>query len=134
MSKATVKRLFLGSLLAAVAGSVLAISAVWVAIANDVFVMNGQDVVGIQSSALAWVLLGLGLVGAVTFTGGLIGGFVSWIGALLNTSRLESKKWFLALLVLGIFDFGFFAMIAYLIAGPDGATVIRQHAAAPAAA
>jgi hypothetical protein len=135
MSKATVKRLFIGSLLAAVAGTILAISAVWVAIANDVFVMNGQDIVGIQSSILGWVLLGLGLAGAVTFTGGLIGGFVSWIGALLNTSRLESKKWFLALLVLGIFDFGFFAMIAYLVAGPDGATVVRQHSVgAPAAA
>ena len=45
---------------------------------------------------------------------------MSWIGALLNTWRLESKTWFAVLLLLGIFNFGFFAMIAYLIAGPDG--------------
>ena len=50
----------------------------------------------------------------------MIGGLVSWIGALLNTSQLDSKTWFLALLLLGIFNFGFFAMIAYVIVGPDG--------------
>lgn len=135
MTKATVTRLFIGSLIAAVAGAIVAIAAVWLALENGVFVMDGQDLVGIQGSALAWILVGSGIVGAVTFTGGLIGGGVSWIGALLNTSRLESKRWFLALLVLGIFDFGFFAMIAYLVVGPDGASVARQHtASAPAAA
>jgi hypothetical protein len=127
MSKDTVKRLFIGSLIAAAAGTVVAISAVWLAIANDVFVMNGQDIVGIQGSALAWILGGLGLGGAFAFTGGLIGGLISWIGALLNTSQLESKTWFLALLVLGIFNFGFFAMIAYLIAGPDGTATVALH-------
>ena len=52
--------------------------------------------------------------------GGMIGGLIAWIGALLNTAELESKTWFLVLLLLGIFSFGFFAMIAYVIAGPDG--------------
>ena len=54
---------------------------------------------------------------------------MSWIGALLNTSQLESKAWFLALLLLGIFNFGFFAMIAYLIAGPDGTSAATSHRA-----
>lgn len=120
MTKATVKRLFIGSVLAAGAGSIVAISAVWLAITNDVFVMNGQDIVAIQGSALAWILGGFGLGGALAFTGALIGGLISWIGALLNTSQLESKRWFLGLLLLGIFNFGFVAMIAYVIAGPDG--------------
>lgn len=127
MSKETVKRLFIGSLIAAGAGTIVAISAVSLAIANDVFVMNAQDIVGINGSALAWVLGGLGIAGALVFTGGLIGGLISWIGALLNTSQLESKTWFLALLVLGIFNFGFFAMIAYLIAGPDGTAAAAPH-------
>ena len=126
MSKATVTRLFIGSLIAAGAGTILAISAVWLAIANDVFVMSGTDIVGIQGSALGWVLIGLGIVGGLTVTGGLIGGLISWIGALLNTSQLERKTWFLALLVLGIFNFGFFAMIAYLIAGPDGRSQVAS--------
>jgi hypothetical protein len=129
MTKATVKRLFIGSLLAAAAGTIVAIGAVWLAIASDVFVMNGGDITGIQGTALAWILGAFGIVGALAFTGGLVGGLISWIGALLNTSQLESKTWFLALLVLGIFNFGFFAMIAYLIAGPDGTSAAAPHRA-----
>jgi hypothetical protein len=129
MSKSTVTRLFIGSVLAAGTGTIVAILAVWTAIANDVFVMSGQDIVAIQGSVLSWVLLGLGIVGGLAVAGGLIGGLVSWIGALLNTSQLESKTWFLALLVLGIFNFGFFAMIAYLIVGPDGTTTVARHSA-----
>ena len=76
-----------------------------------------------------------GVVGALAFSGGLIGGLISWIGALLNTAQLESKTWFLGLLLLGIFNFGFFAMIAYLIAGPDGtASATPQRAQVPATA
>jgi hypothetical protein len=129
MSKATVTRLFIGSVIAAGAGAVLAIVGVWLAIENGVFVMSGQDVVGLQGGAASWILLGLGLVGAIAFTGGLIGGFVSWIGALLNTAQLDSKAWFLGLLLLGIFNVGFFAMIAYLIAGPDGTAAAPSHRA-----
>jgi hypothetical protein len=135
MIKATVTRLFIGSAIAATAGALLAIAAIWVAIANDVFAMSGPDIVGIQSSGLAWTLLGLGLVGAIAFMGGLIGGLVSWIGALLNTSQLDSKAWFVALLLLGIFNFGILAMIAYVIVGPDGTTTaVRKEALVSAAA
>jgi hypothetical protein len=133
MSKATVTRLFIGSVIAAGAGTIIAILAVWTAIANDVFVMNGADIVAIQGSLLAWVLLGFGIVGGLAVAGGLIGGLVSWIGALLNTSQLESKTWFLALLLLGIFNFGFFAMIAYLIVGPDGTTSVARNSATASA-
>ena len=63
---------------------------------------------------------------------GLIAGLVAWIGALLNTWQLDSKAWFVALLLLGIFNFGFFAMIAFLAAGPDGTTDARlQEGAGP---
>jgi hypothetical protein len=135
MSKATVTRLFIGGALAVIAGSIVAVAAVWVAIANDVFVMNGPDIVALQGSALAWSMLGLGIVGSVAIMGGLIASLVSWIGALLNTSQLESKTWFLVLLLLGIFNFGFFAMIAYVIAGPDGTTgAASRRAQVPAAA
>jgi hypothetical protein len=51
---------------------------------------------------------------------GLIAGLVAWIGALLNTWQLESRTWFAVLLLTGIFNFGFLAMVAYVIAGPDG--------------
>lgn len=119
MSKATVTRLFVGSLIGAVAGAILAIIAVSLANANGVFVMNGPDVVGVNQSGLAWALLGLGIASGLVIVGSLIGGLVAWIGALLNTAQLESKAWFVALVLLGIFNFGFLGMIAYVIAGPD---------------
>ena len=121
MSKATVTRLFIGGGLAIIAGAILAIVAVSIASANDVFVMNGPDIVGLRGSALAWLMLPLGIAGGLAIAGGLVAGLVAWIGALLNTWQLESKTWFAVLLLLGIFNFGFFAMVAYLVAGPDGA-------------
>jgi hypothetical protein len=120
MSKTTVTRLFIGSLIAVAAGAILSVAAIWLAIANDVFAMSGSDIVGIHGSTLAWSLLGLALIGGVAVAGGAIGGFLSWIGALLNSWQLESKTWFAILLLLGVFNLGFFAMIAYLVAGPDG--------------
>jgi len=53
MSKTTVTRLFIGSGIAIVAGALLSIAAIWLAIANDVFVMSGTEFVGIHGSALA---------------------------------------------------------------------------------
>jgi hypothetical protein len=116
-----VTKLFIGSVIAGIAGVILGGTAVGIAAANDVFVMNGQQIVGVQGGTLAWSMLGIGVVGGLVIAGAMIGGLVSWIGALLNTSQLESKTWFLVLLLLGIFSFGLFAMIAYVIAGPDGA-------------
>jgi hypothetical protein len=121
MSKATVTRVFLGSVIAVVAGAILAFAAVWIAYANGAFVMSGPDVVGIQATPVAWTIVGLGVVAALAMIAGFVGGLVSWIGALLNTSQLEDKAWFVLLLVLGLFSFGLIAMIAYVIAGPDGA-------------
>ncbi len=129
MSKATVTKLFIGSLIAGGAGAIVAVIAVSLAIANDVFIMSGPDVVGVRGGPLALSLLVLGIVGGVAIVGGMIGGLISWIGALLNTSELESKTWFLVLLVLGIFNLGFFAMIAYVIAGPDGRALSRRRSA-----
>ena len=120
MSKTTITRLFIGSGIAIIAGAILAVAAVWLAVANDAFVMNGQDIVGFHGGALAWTGLGLGVVGLAAVVAGFIGGLVSWIGALVNTWQLDSKTWFAVLLLLGIFNLGFFAMVAYLIAGPDG--------------
>jgi MFS family permease len=135
VSKTTVTRLFIGSIIAVIAGAILAVAAVAVAIASDVFIMSGNDITGVRSSGLAWSLIGLWIVGGLAIAGGLISGLVSWIGALLNTWQLESKTWFAVLLLLGIFNFGFFAMIAYLVAGPDGINPRASHSAqAPAAA
>lgn len=119
MSKPTVVKLFISSVIAVAAGAVLAVAAAWYAYANGAFVMSGPDAVGIVPSALSWTMIGLFALGALAIIGGLIGGLVSWIGALLNTVELEDKAWFIVLLVLGLLSFGLVAMIAYVIAGPD---------------
>jgi len=128
MSKTTVTRLFIAGLIAFAAGAIVAIAAVGLAVVNNVFVMVGSDVVGVRGGALAWSLLGLGIVGGLVIAGGLISGLVGWIGALLNTWQLESKTWFAVLLLTGIFNFGFLAMIAYVVAGPDGRATAAPHA------
>ncbi len=69
----------------------------------------------------------------VTFTSvgfliAAIGGIVqitAWIGSLLNTYQLRDKTWFAVMLAGGLIGLGFSlvglaAMIAYVIAGPDG--------------
>ena len=135
MYKATVTRLFLGSLIAFGAGAVVAVFAIALAMANDVFVMDGNNIVAIQGGALGWGLVGLAILGGLAAAGGVIAGFVAWIGAVLNTWQLENKGWFVALLLLGIFNFGFIAMIAYVIAGPDGkAAAAARISPAPVAA
>jgi len=120
MSKATVTKLFIAGLIAVAAGAVVVVIAVAAAYTSDVFIVDGANVVGVNGSPLAFTLLAVAATGGVTIIGGAIAVFVSWIGALLNTSQLQSKTWFLVLLLLGIFNLGFIAMIAYLIAGPDG--------------
>ena len=134
MSKASVTRLFIGGGIAIVAGAIVAIAGVWGAIASDVFVMNGPDIVGLNGGAFEWGLLGISLVGGLAILGGFIAGFVAWIGALVNTWQLDSKTWFAGLLLLGIFNLGFFAMIVYLIAGPDATRTAPQAAQARAGA
>ena len=77
-----------------------------------------------------WTTVGLIVAGGVV---GLIGSLVqlvAWIGALVNSYALPEKTWFLVLLLGGLLSFafapiGFAAMVAYVVAAPDG-TPYRQ--------
>ncbi len=60
------------------------------------------------------------MIAALIVAGGMIAALAAWIGALLNTARLDDKTWFVLLLVLGLFSFGWVALVAYVIAGRDG--------------
>jgi hypothetical protein len=117
VSKATISKVFIGSAVAVVA------------FANGVFLMDGPDVVGVRGTPMAWTTMALAIVAGFVVIGGFVGGLVSWIGALLNTAQLDDKVWFLVLLLLGIWNLGVFAMIAYVIAGPDGTTVAARREA-----
>ena len=59
MTKATITRLFLGSVIAVVAGILLAIVALLAAFASGAFVMDGPDVVGVEATPAAWTALGI---------------------------------------------------------------------------
>jgi hypothetical protein len=127
MSKSIITKLFVGSLIAIVGGVVLAGIGVLLAFANGVFVMSGPDVTGVNWSAFAGSMIGLMAVGTLAMFGGAIGQFVAWIGAVLNTARLEDKTWFIILLVLGLLSFGFIPMLVYVIVGPDSTHPEFQH-------
>jgi len=114
MSKRAITQLFVGAIVAVGAGLVLVLAAVWAAVASDLV-----------------VTVTLVVVGSAAVLAGTVAGVASWLAALLNTAQLEDKTWFLVLLVLGLLSFGFFAMIAYVLAGPDGA---RREAAYPSVA
>jgi len=119
MTKSTIARLFVGSLIAIIGGIVLLMIGILVGYANGAFVMSGPHLQGIESTPFAWSMVGLGVLGILAILGGGIGQFVAWIGAVLNTSRLDDKTWFILLLVLGLLSFGFIPMIIYLLVGPD---------------
>jgi len=88
-------------------------------------------------SGFFWVTVGLIVAGGVI---GLIGGvvqFAAWIGALANSYALPDKIWFVVLLVGGLLSIafapiGFAAMVAYVIAAPDGMPLRQAQAPTPA--
>jgi hypothetical protein len=103
MSKSTITRLFVGAILAAAVGLVLVLAAIWTAISSDVA-----------------VTVTLVAVGSLAMLAGTVAAVVSWIGALLNTWQLEDKTWFASLAALTVFGLAVPAMVAYVLAGPDG--------------
>jgi hypothetical protein len=119
VSKRTITRVFGGSLAAIAAGLVLLVVAGALAYAQDSFIMDGPDVVGIESDPFGWFLIGLAALAILVMVGGLVGQFVAWIGAVVNTAQFEDKTWFIVLLVMGLLSFGFVAMLIYMLAGPD---------------
>jgi hypothetical protein len=119
MSKSTVTWLFVGAIVAVVVGAVVAIATVVVSLANGIVALGGPEVVTVDGGAIPGTMAWL-LIASLIITGGTIAAVVSWVGALFNTARLEDKTWFVVLLVLGVFSLGWLAMVAYLMAGPDG--------------
>jgi H+/Cl- antiporter ClcA len=134
MSKKNVTRLFVAAVLAVGAGLILGFAAVSAALASDAIDVGGNHVIDVNGGSGAWTALGLVIVGSLAILAGTVAAVVSWIGALLNTWQLEDKMWFASLLALGLLGFGVVAMIAYVIAGPDGTKqgVARPRIAGPA--
>jgi hypothetical protein len=131
MSKQAVTRLFFGAVIAFGAGLVVGFAALSAALASDAIDLGGSDFIDANGGSGAWTALGLVIVGSLAILVGTVAAVVSWIGALLNTWQLEDKAWFASLLALGLLGFGVVAMIAYVVAGPDGT---KQSLARPSIA
>jgi hypothetical protein len=121
MRKATITRLFVGSLVALFGGLVLLGIAGGLAYANGSFVMDGPDVIGIDATPFGWAMIVLAAMAVLVMIGAALVQFVAWVGAVLNTAQLENKSWFVVLLVTGLVSFGLIAMLVYVIAGPPDA-------------
>ena len=95
MSRQNVTRLFVGAILAVVAGLVLGCAALFAALASDAIDLGGSD----YARRERWIRR-VDRIGARhrRVAGGpgqgTIAAVVSWIGALLNTWQLEDKMWF----------------------------------------
>ncbi len=127
MSKPAITRLFKVAVAFVVAGSVSGTAvAIW-ALANGAISLGGSQFVTVNPATVAGALVGLVIASLLTGIG-TIAAIASWVGALANTARLENKTWFTTLLVSGVVSFGWIAMIAYILRGPDSTT-----ATAPAA-
>ena len=141
MKKSTVTRIWIGGLVVQAVGLLMIGLGVILMLAyGGTFTQaasgNGYDFVpsygGFFSATI--VLIVAGAFG--TAIGGIVG-LVAWIGALVNTYQIPDKTWFAVVLAGGVFGFafaliGFAAMVAYVIAGPDG-MAFRQPQAPPQA-
>ena len=131
MSKRSVTRLFVGALVAFVVGLVLGFAALGAVLASDAIDVGGSYLITVNGGSGAWTALGLVLAGSLAILFGTVAAVVSWIAALLNTWQLDDKTWFGSLLALGVLCLGVVAMIARVVAGPDGT---NQGMAPPAIA
>ena len=116
-----VTRLFVGALVAAVAGVVLCVAALSDALGQRCDPTSAAaDVVDANGGSGAWTALAFAGVGAVAILGGTIAAVVSWIAALLDhvaargdgCGSLRCLPWGCSASAVG--------MIAYVVAGPDG--------------
>ena len=133
ISKRAVTRLFIGGLATMLVAGVLVVWVVWSAFAGGVIALGGADIVQVNGGSTGWMLVGIMLIAILAATGGSIAAILSWLGALLNTFRLEDRTWFFALLIFGVLGFGVLAMIAYVAVGPDGARDDRATTRVPTA-
>jgi hypothetical protein len=133
MTKSMVAKIFIGSLITIVGGVFVVAIGFLIALSTGTLVTEGPDVTGFQLSSTAPAAFSVALLGILGIVAGAIGQFIAWIGALVNTSRLDDKTWFVILLVLGLLSFGFIPMLVYVLAGPDGAASATGSSGRPAA-
>ena len=128
VTKRTITRLFKVAVAFVVVGGVSGTAVVVVALANGAVAFGGSQLITVNPGPFAAALVGLVLASLLTAIG-TVTAILSWAAALLNTSRLQDKTWFVALLVAGLVSLGWVAMVAYALDGPDSTTSPAPSAA-----
>lgn len=137
MKKSTISRTWIGGLVVFAAGIVVSIVGVALMLAyggtfTQVAGTNNYDFTP-NMSAFFWTMVGVTVFGGVVSLIGSIVQFAAWIGGLFNSYLLPSKAWFAVLLAGGVLSFafapfGFAAMLAYVVAAPDGEPYAQRRA------
>lgn len=133
MTKRMVTTLFVRSLVAFVVGLVALVGAGIMTLATDGFVMDGPDVVGLESTPVTWTAALLAALGVLVMVAAAVAQVIAWVFAVLVTARLEDKTWFVVLLVLGVLSLGFVGTLVYVAAGPDPDRELPARPPAPPA-
>jgi hypothetical protein len=135
VKKSTITRTWIGGLVVFAAGIVLSMVGVGLMLAyggtftqiagttNYEFTPAMNDVFW---STIVMIVIG-GLVALV----GSVFQFVAWIAGMFNSYLLPSKGWFTVLIAGGLLSFlfaplGFAAMLAYVVAAPEGELYARR--------
>ena len=129
MTKSTITKTWIGGLAVFAAGIVASISGVFLMLAyggtfTQIAGTNRYDFTP-NETGFFWFTVTIIVIGGLIVAAGGIVQLAAWVGGLFNSYLLESKAWFLVLLLGGLLSFffaplGFAAMLAYVIAAPDG--------------
>lgn len=119
MTRSTIIRLFVGSLIGAGVGTALLVIAVTVGFGNEVLIMNGPDLVGIRPGALSATMVVTAGVASLLWVAATVAVVVAWVGAIINTASLPSKTWLVIELVVGLLGLPFVAVLAYVVGRPE---------------
>jgi len=134
VTKSSIARTWIGGLAAFAAGILVSIVGVFLMLgyAGTFTQIAGTSDYNFDPNlnGFFWVTIALIVAGGFIAVVGGVAQFVAWIGGLINSYALPEKTWFAVLLVGGVVSLafapvGFAAMMAYVIAAPDG-TPYRQ--------
>jgi hypothetical protein len=129
MTKATITKTWIGGLAVFGAGIVASLVGVFLMLAYAGTFTQVADSTRYEftpdRSGFFWLTVAIIVIGGLIALVGSIVQLAAWVGALFNTYLVPSKGWFLVVLLGGLLSFflaplGFAAMLAYVVAGPDG--------------
>jgi len=141
VTKSSITRAWIGGLAAFAAGILVSIVGVFLMLgyAGTFTQIAGTSDYNFDPNlnGFFWVTIALIVAGGFIAVVGGVAQFVAWIGGLINSYALPEKTWFAVLLVGGVVSLafapvGFAAMMAYVIAAPDGTPYRQSHTPAQA--